>query len=125
MNKRETGRRYEDEAAAYLEKNGFIILERNFRCRQGEVDLVGLHENCLVFVEVKYRKNASAGMPEEAVGPAKQLKICQVSDYYRLMHPHREGRQIRYDVIAVCGEQLAWYRNAFSYCRKGRVGTSW
>ena len=113
MNKRKTGQQYEDKAAAYLEKCGFTILERNFRCRQGEVDLIGLHENCLVFVEVKYRKNAAAGTPEEAVGIIKQQKICQVSDYYRLMHPKREERQIRYDVIAFCGEQITWYRNAF------------
>ncbi len=125
MNKRKTGQQYEDKAAAYLEKCGFTILERNFRCRQGEVDLIGLHENCLVFVEVKYRKNAAAGTPEEAVGIIKQQKICQVSDYYRLMHPKREERQIRYDVIAFCGEQITWYRNAFPYLKKGSPGVFW
>lgn len=125
MNKRETGYRYEEKAAVYLAENGFTILERNFRCRQGEVDLIGLHDNCLVFVEVKYRKNASSGMPEEAVGITKQQKICQVSDYYRLMHPKGEERQIRYDVVALFGEQVTWYQNAFPYCRKGWSGGSW
>lgn len=125
MNKRKTGQQYEDKAADHLEKCGFIILERNFRCRQGEVDLIGLHENCLVFVEVKYRKNADVGAPEEAVGLAKQQKICRVSDYYRLMHPAREESQIRYDVIAFCGEQIKWYRNAFPYLGRGGPGTFW
>ena len=125
MNKKEIGHKYEDKAADYLEEKGFIVLERNFRCRQGEIDLIGLHENCLVFVEVKYRKNVSAGAPEEAVGQAKQSKICMVSDYYRMTHPQNGGRQIRYDVIAICEDRITWYRNAFSYHRKGRGGASW
>lgn len=118
MNKKEVGRKYEDKAAAYLEEQGVVLLERNFRCRQGEVDLIGLHEGCLVFVEVKYRKNMSLGAPEEAVGRAKQLKICAVSDYYRVMHPAKSGVQLRYDVAAICGNEITWYQNAFSYCRR-------
>ncbi len=125
MNKRKTGQQYEDKAAAYLEQCGFTILERNFRCRQGEVDIIGLHESCLVFVEVKYRKNAAAGAGEEAVGLIREQKVCQVSDYYRLVHPKRQERQIRYDVIAFCGEQITWYRNAFPYLRKGGTGVFW
>lgn len=118
MNKKEVGQKYEEKAAAYLEKMGVVLLEKNFRCRQGEVDLIGLHENCLVFVEVKYRKNLSLGMPEEAVDRAKQLKICRVSDYYRMSHPKEGTRQLRYDVVAICGDEITWYQNAFSYCRK-------
>ena len=118
MNKREIGQRYEDKAAAYLEEQGVALLERNFRCRQGEVDLVGYHENCLVFVEVKYRKTAVFGMPEEAVDRGKQLKICAVSDYYRAVHPRECTKQVRYDVVAICGEVITWYQNAFPYCRK-------
>lgn len=125
MNKKEIGHRYEDKAADYLEEKGFTVLERNFRCRQGEIDIVGMHENCLVFVEVKYRKSMSAGAPEEAVGMAKQSKICMVSDYYRIIHPQCEGRQIRYDVVAICGDQITWHRNAFPYHRKGGRSASW
>lgn len=125
MNKRETGYKYEDKAADYLKERGFALLERNFRCRQGEVDIIGLHEECLVFAEVKYRKNASAGAPEEAVGIAKQSKICMVSDYYRITNPQFEGRQVRYDVVAICGDKITWYQNAFSYHRKGRRCASW
>lgn len=123
MNQREEGKKYEEQAAKYLMENGFILLEQNFRCRQGEVDLIGLHEECLVFVEVKYRKNSVSGMPEEAVNAAKQQKICRVSDYYRLTHPCENKRQVRYDVVAVCGKQLLWHRNAFPYQQKvGRYG---
>lgn len=124
MNKRLTGKKYEEHAALYLEERGFVLLEKNFRCRQGEIDLVGLHEGCLVFVEVKYRKNADSGLPEEAVGRLKQMKICQSSDYYRVNHENEAKRQVRYDVVAICGEKIIWHKNAFSYIRKaGRM--SW
>ena len=56
MNKRKTGAVYEERAAAYLIQHGFQILEKNFYCRQGEIDLIGIHGEYLVFVEVKYRK---------------------------------------------------------------------
>lgn len=124
MNKRLTGKKYEEQAALYLEERGFVLLEKNFRCRQGEIDLVGLHEGCLVFVEVKYRKNTDSGLPEEAVGIQKQLKICQVSDYYRISHGKEARRQVRYDVVAIYGEKITWHKNAFSYI--GRAGKmSW
>lgn len=124
MNKRTTGKIYEEKAAAFLKERGFFLLEKNYRCRQGEVDLIGIHDGCLVFVEVKYRKDKRSGMPEEAVGPAKQMKICMVSDYYRMREPSAAERQIRYDVVAVCGEDIRWYRNAFPYVRRGS-GYSW
>lgn len=124
MNKRETGMKYEEQAAAYLVTRGLVLLERNFRCRQGEVDLIGIHEDCLVFAEVKYRKDTGKGMPEEAVDKRKQIKICMVSDYYRLTHPEESAKQVRYDVVSICGEEIVWHRNAFPYIRKGR-GYGW
>ena len=119
MNKRTTGKLYEEKAAAFLKERGFFLLDMNYRCRQGEVDLIGIHDGCLVFVEVKYRKDTGSGAPEEAVGPAKQMKICRVSDYYRLAKPAEAARQVRYDVVAICGEDVRWYRDAFGYVGKG------
>lgn len=124
LNRVETGKAYEEKAVFFLENQGFKTLERNFRCRQGEVDIIGIHENCLVFVEVKYRKNNRAGMPEEAVGVHKQIKVCRVSDYFRLWNGKYASLQVRYDVAAVLGEEIRWYRNAFPY-RAGRNSTSW
>lgn len=124
MNNRLTGKRYEEQAAKYMQKHGFVLLEQNFRCRQGEIDIIGIHEGCLVFVEVKYRNNSKAGLPEEAVGKAKQLKICMVSDYYRISHKEEANRQVRYDVVAICDEKITWHQNAFPYSGKnGRL--SW
>ena len=75
MNKREVGAAYEEAAAVFLEKNGVRILERNFRCRQGEIDLIGRDGEYLVFFEVKYRKNADAGFPAEAGASIPCLRL--------------------------------------------------
>lgn len=74
MNKRKIGSRYEEAAAAFLQKQGFRILGKNFRCRQGEIDLVCREGKELVFTEVKYRSDASCGSPFEAVDFRKQEK---------------------------------------------------
>lgn len=119
MNKRSIGRDYEEKASAYLKESGFRVLERNFSCRQGEVDIIGIHKREhkpeLVFVEVKYRRNKASGYPEEAVNLKKQEKICRTADYYRLCHPAYGSMQVRYDVVTICGEHLQWYQNAFDH----------
>lgn len=120
----ETGRKYEDIAYQYLQKAGMKLLQKNFRCRQGEIDIIGLHKGCLVFVEVKYRSSIRSGLPEEAVGALKQEKICRASDYFRIKSPRFLGMQVRYDVLALCGEEVRWHQNAFPY-RPGRQGISW
>lgn len=124
MNRIDTGKKYEEKAVTFLEKQEFKVLARNYRCRQGEVDIIGVHDNCLVFVEVKYRKNDKAGMPEEAVGVQKQSKICKTSDYFRVRNRQYADLQVRYDVVAVLGEKIRWHQNAFPY-QWGRTVTGW
>lgn len=115
MNRRELGQEKEEEACRYLTKQGFVVKERNFRCRQGEIDIIGRHQGYLVFAEVKYRKNDSLGSAEEAVNIKKQRKICQAAGYYRCIHRYNEDYPIRYDVVAIQGEQIIWYQNAFEH----------
>lgn len=121
----ETGRHYEETAYQYLEKAGMKMLQKNFRCRQGEIDLIGLHKGCLVFVEVKFRGSTKSGMPEEAVGEAKQKKICRASDYFRMKHPQLSRMQVRYDVLALCREEIRWHQNAFPYRPGSHQVMSW
>lgn len=115
MNQRETGKKYEQLAAAYLKSYGVEILEQNYRNRLGEIDIIGRHQGYLVFIEVKYRKTHAKGMPEEAVDYRKQQKICRVADYYRCVKRVPEQTPVRYDVVAVCGEHCTWYPNAFDH----------
>lgn len=113
MNTRKIGADYEEKAAAYLEKNGYRILERNFRCRTGEIDLVARDGRYLVFVEVKYRANAALGSALEAVGPRKQAVIRQTAAYYMLLHHLPSDTPCRFDVAGITGEEIVLIRNAF------------
>jgi len=115
MNKRKTGSIYEEQAASFLQRRGVRIVERNYRNRQGEIDLIGYDGDYLVFIEVKYRRDDSKGAPQEAVDSAKQSHICRVADYYRMTHGIGEFTPIRYDVVAFCGEETEWIRNAFEH----------
>ncbi len=94
------GRTGERLAAEKLLLSGYHILEHNFRCSYGEIDLVAEHEEDLVFVEVKTRRGEAYGRPEEAVNGRKQRKIMQVASYYLDIHGYAE-RSWRIDVVAV------------------------
>lgn len=115
MNKRAVGTEAEKWAEVYLTAQGVRIVERNFYCQQGEIDLIGYHAGYLVFFEVKYRKNTSKGTPEEAVGIQKQRKICRVADFYRYCRKISPNTAVRYDVVAILGEECRWYQNAFPH----------
>ena len=115
MNKRTVGTEYEQKAVEYLKSRGYFIIERNFRCKSGEIDLIAKHENYLVFIEVKYRKNSTKGSPEEAVTLSKIRTISKVADYYRLRYGYGEDTPCRFDVIAILGNEIRLYENAFLY----------
>ena len=115
MNKRKVGAAYEEKAAAYLQSRGYFILCRNFFSRQGEIDIIAREGGYLVFIEVKYRKNGAKGDPAEAVTPAKQRVICRTADYYRLKKGYGEETPCRFDVVAVLGEEITLYKDAFPY----------
>lgn len=123
MNKREIGANKEEMACRYLERAGLKILDRNFRSRFGEIDIVALDKDMdtqhpasvIVFVEVKYRKNTASGNPWEAVYYKKQRTICKVADYYRIKHGGLKGYCFRFDVISILADEITWYKNAFEY----------
>lgn len=116
MNKRKTGGAFEEQAAQFLEKQGLQILERNYRCRFGEIDLIARERKCYVFVEVKYRKGNISGNAAEAVTKMKQRRICRVAVYYLSTRCHSLELPCRFDVIGIDGEQLCWIPNAFDFC---------
>ncbi|HLG75951.1 MAG TPA: YraN family protein [Ktedonobacteraceae bacterium] len=94
------GRTGERLAGEHLIRCGYRVLERNFRCRYGEIDLVAEDEQDLIFVEVKTRRGDAYGRPEEAVTRRKQRKIIQVATFYLDLHQCAE-RSWRIDVVAV------------------------
>lgn len=116
MNTRAIGKDKEEIACDYLKQNGIKIKECNFRCRQGEIDIIGYDGQYLIFFEIKYRKTTSKGSASEAVNIKKQHKICRVADYYRMIHHCPDNTPIRFDVVAIDGSEIKWYKNAFYYC---------
>lgn len=113
MNRRETGAGYEAQAAVWLKEQGFEILERNFCCRQGEIDLIALDGPDLVFIEVKYRRDGRAGHPAESVGRGKQKRIIRAAQYYCYKRQIPETRICRFDVVSILGDRVEHIRNAF------------
>lgn len=111
MNYRNKGTAYEEIAASYLSKNGVKILKKNFRIRQGEVDLIGEDTSHLIFIEIKFRSSDKYGEPELAISVNKMKKICKVAEYYLMYNP--TDKQIRYDVICICYDRIRWYKHAF------------
>lgn len=105
-------------AVAYLIDNGVKISERNYRCKMGEIDIIGRDGKYIVFIEVKYRRDYLQGNPEEAVGYSKRRIICRVSDYYRMCHHMGDDCFFRYDVVSVLGNEVNWIKNAFEYVHK-------
>lgn len=94
------GRWGEDLAASYLAAQGYQVLERNVRTPHGEIDLVARDPGMLVFVEVKTRRSASFGPPEESVTPRKRLHLSASAQAYLQSHPELDGNW-RLDVIAI------------------------
>ena len=112
LNKRELGTQKELQAMHYLESQGMKILQRNFQCRMGEIDLIAQEGDCLVFVEVKYRAGNRYGSPLEAVNVRKQNTNRNVAQYY-LLGRKQVDCPVRFDVVGNCGNELEHMRNAF------------
>ena len=107
----------EEAVVCLLERQGCQILERNFRNRLGEIDIIARDKETICFVEVKTRRTEAFGSPFESVTPAKQRKIIQVALSY-LKFKRQEGAAVRFDVAAVllAGEQcedVEILKNAF------------
>jgi len=113
--KKNYGNTGEDIAEKYLEQNGYHILERNFRCRQGEIDIVARESSYLCFIEVKRRKDTSAGHPFESISEKKIQRICKTALYYIKSHFVTETTPVRFDVISIIDEEVSLLRDAFSF----------
>nr|WP_294663857.1 YraN family protein [uncultured Blautia sp.] len=116
-NKRRVGAFYEQMAADYLVSQGVMILDRNYRNRQGEIDLIGMTaDNWLIFVEVKYRSTKCSGSPLAAVNAHKQRIISRVAVEYLKNRYKSMDVRCRFDVVGIEGDNICWIRNAFDFC---------
>lgn len=102
--------------ADYLERNGLRILERNYRVRGGELDLIALDGETLVFVEVRYRKSARFGGAAASIDARKQQRLIHAAQVYLLKHPRLANRPCRFDCVlldTLQSAQIDWIKDAF------------
>jgi putative endonuclease len=88
-------------AGRYLKKRGYKVIERNYHCPWGEIDLIARDKDILVFVEIKARSSSEFGLPQEAVDRFKQKKLCQVARAFIAEHNLKEDIPARFDVVAI------------------------
>lgn len=96
----EIGKFGENEAVEYLKRQGYKILERNFSCRQGEIDIIALDKTEIVFIEIKARMSLKYGLPSEAVTKRKLEHIYKTAEYF-LYGRNLENENARIDVIEI------------------------
>lgn len=105
------GQAAEDDALQYLQKQGLTLVERNFRCKGGEIDLIMQDREMLVFVEVRKRSDARYGGAASSVTTRKQARLIVAAQVF--LQRRTTLPPCRFDVIAVEGKEMNWYRNAF------------
>ncbi|OKY27338.1 YraN family protein [Thalassotalea sp. PP2-459] len=112
-----SGQHWESKALAYLEKQQLTLVTANFHSRQGEIDLIMKEGDCLVFVEVKYRKNKAFGGAISAVSISKQEKIRRTAAFFLQQQGlNAYNTACRFDIIAIEGgniPEFIWLKNAF------------
>ena len=107
------GDQAETVAEDFLIKNKLKIIEKNYRIKAGEIDLIADDQGVLTFIEVKYRKTSNFGYPYETVTPSKQQKIIRTAEYYLQKHPKLSNKACRFDVISIHNDDINWIKNAF------------
>lgn len=126
--KRNFGQLQEQIAAEFLIANGLELLFTNFHCRLGEIDLIMLDDDTLVFVEVRYRRSDKFGSAVESVGHRKQTRLLRCAQYFLISHNLSDKLPCRFDILglspgqnykeaslpsATVGPQIEWLKNAF------------
>jgi putative endonuclease len=106
------GARGEERAAAWYEANGYEVVARNWRCREGEIDVVARRDGTTVFCEVKTRTSSRFGVPAEAVGWEKQRRLRRLAARY-LAQPGARSTQVRFDVASILEGHLHVIEDAF------------
>ena len=113
FNERALGDAKERLAEQYLRNHHVTIIERNYHCRFGEIDLIAQDENSLVFTEIRYRKNKHYGGAAFSVDTKKQKKLIASAQHYLQSHKQWQSKPCRFDVVALEGDDINWIKNAF------------
>lgn len=122
VNRRKLGGLQEQRALRYLGVQGLSLIQSNFNCRVGEIDLIMRdRQGTVIFVEVRYRKSDLYGSAQETIGPAKRRKLRLAAQWF-LKSRNWHYKSCRFDVVAITGggpagkDRLEWIRDAFAGC---------
>jgi len=107
------GQDAELSAERYLHQQGLRTIEKNYRSKTGEIDLIMSDRKSLIFVEVRFRKNNLFGSAAESIDHKKQQRIRSTAEFYLMNHKRFEKHAKRFDVIAITGNELEWLQGAF------------
>jgi len=111
------GRWAEQQVADYLQARGVAVVVQNYRCREGEIDIVGFHEDTLLFIEVRYRKTQFYGTAAESIDYRKQQRIFLTAQHFLQQHPQWQDSPCRFDAVIVSppetAPQIDWITDAF------------
>lgn len=114
---RQIGQAFEQQAYQYLKRHGLTLVCRNYHCRQGEIDLIMVDQDTLVFIEVRYRQASSHGTAVETVDHHKQEKLRTTAQHFLLHNPQYQHWNCRFDVIGLnkyqTETQIHWVPHAF------------
>ena len=118
MKTSQQGQIAEDKARQFLERKGLTLIEKNYRCRTGEIDLIMQDKKELVFVEVRYRASETFGRASDTVDNRKQRKIIRTAALYVARNPGLGSHTMRFDVFAIEGckdtdYRMTWIKDAF------------
>lgn len=106
------GKKGEESAVRYLKKRGYRIIERNFRCKLGEIDIIAMDKNYLVFIEVKKKESPIFGNPVEAVDEKKQKQMEKVALSF-LKYKGLRDVDCRFDVVSITLDKIELIKDAF------------
>lgn len=101
------------KAVHFLRSKGYEILEQNYYCRYGEIDIICKEKGYLVFVEVKYRANGRMGSPAEAITPYKIRHIVNSAQNYLYERHYSSDMPVRFDAVVILGTDISLIKNAF------------
>ncbi len=115
LNKKLLGDQNEQVAMAYLQTKGLKFVTKNYHCPFGEIDLIMLDQDEIVFIEVRSRKNNDFGSAIESVDHFKQLKLLKSATHYLQKNQLLDSTNCRFDVVGFSHHHIDWIKDAFSY----------
>jgi putative endonuclease len=117
INRKAIGSEGEEKAILFLKKQGFKILEKNYRCKIGEIDIIATKNDLISFVEVKTRRSEEFGHPEESVNRRKRKKIINTAKYYLMVNNLYYKKDVRFDILSIIRKksefEIDFFENAF------------